>query len=107
MGARPASEQPLSRGRVAEWPVTDPILQAGTVSRQRDGSLAPSRRGRTQVIARPCRRIGQAPAVLTGPGQRLSASPPPRRYAPPLLDKEGSCYGMRTTTLPSCALVST
>src|SRR5687767_15067380 len=49
--------------RVAEWPVTGPILQAGTVSRQRDG----------QVIARPCRRIGQAPAVPTGPGQRLDA----------------------------------
>jgi hypothetical protein len=52
-----------SRTRVAEWPVTDPILQARY-------SL------KTYAMAK-CNRDGageseQAPAVLTGPGQRLA-----------------------------------
>src|SRR5687767_8798002 len=56
----------LNRGRVAEWPVTDPILP-GLVQSQGDGQV---------VIPMASGESEQAPAVLTGPGQRLSLHHP-------------------------------
>src|SRR5688572_8932616 len=74
---RPARQHQakLSRSRVAEWPVTDPILRGWYgLKTSRCPSGSPRTPGESE----------QAPAVLTGPGQRLrrrSTLRPPVHYS--------------------------
>jgi hypothetical protein len=57
----------IGRGRVAEWPVADPILRVLVLTQE--NATAQSH---TRCVSG---RIGKTPAVPTGPGQRLSGPP--------------------------------